>query len=77
MPYAKETDYLYSWSFLWEWMHPIYLLEKMRNLQILKLIWLQILACDVDGPVASTLRASTIADPFYGYDPQTESETDF
>lgn len=31
-------------------------------------------SCDIDGPVASTLRASTIADPVYGYDPQTESE---
>ncbi|WP_100804398.1 NAD(P)-dependent oxidoreductase [Ulvibacter sp. MAR_2010_11] len=35
------------------------------------------ISCDVDGPVASTLRASTIADPFYGYDPKTESETSF
>lgn len=35
------------------------------------------ISCDIDGPVASTLRASTIADPIYGYDPKTESETDF
>ncbi|WP_431163516.1 NAD(P)-dependent oxidoreductase [Flagellimonas beolgyonensis] len=34
-------------------------------------------SCDIDGPVASTIRPSTIADPIYGYDPQTESETDF
>ena len=27
--------------------------------------------------MASTLRASTIAQPFYGYDPATESETAF
>jgi len=33
------------------------------------------ISCDVDGPVASTLRASTIAEPFYGYDPKTEQET--
>jgi len=33
------------------------------------------ISCDVDGPVASNIRASTIADPFYGYDPKTESET--
>ncbi len=31
-------------------------------------------SCDIDGPVASTLRPSTIADPFYGYDPATEKE---
>ncbi len=34
-------------------------------------------SCDIDGPVASTIRPSTIADPIYGYNPQTESETDF
>ncbi|WP_273274645.1 NAD(P)-dependent oxidoreductase [Maribacter polysiphoniae] len=35
------------------------------------------ISCDIDGPVASTLRASTIEDPIYGYDPHSESETDF
>tara|TARA_B100000809_G_scaffold266928_1_gene333154 strand:- start:18860 stop:20074 length:1215 start_codon:yes stop_codon:yes gene_type:complete len=35
------------------------------------------ISCDIDGPVASTLRASTIADPFYGYNPTTEKEVAF
>ena len=35
------------------------------------------ISCDVDGPVASTLRASTIADPIYGYNALTESEVDY
>ena len=35
------------------------------------------ISCDVDGPVATTLRASTIADPIYGYDPHSEAETDY
>ena len=35
------------------------------------------ISCDIDGPVASTLRPSTITSPHYGYDPQTESEVDF
>jgi hypothetical protein len=34
-------------------------------------------SCDIDGPVACTIRPSTIADPFYGYDPQTHTEVDF
>ena len=34
-------------------------------------------SCDIDGPVACTLRPSTIAEPFYGYNPQTHSEVDF
>ena len=35
------------------------------------------ISCDIDGPVASTIRPSTIADPIYGYDPHSETETDF
>ncbi|GAA0873088.1 NAD(P)-dependent oxidoreductase [Gangjinia marincola] len=31
-------------------------------------------SCDIDGPIASTLRPSTIENPFYGYDPHTEKE---
>ncbi|WP_276167769.1 NAD(P)-dependent oxidoreductase [Zobellia alginiliquefaciens] len=34
-------------------------------------------SCDIDGPVATTIKPSTIADPIYGYDPKTEKETDF
>ncbi len=35
------------------------------------------ISCDIDGPVASTIRPSTILDPIYGYNPQTEAEDDF
>ncbi len=35
------------------------------------------ISCDIDGPVAPTIRPSTIAEPVYGYDPLTEGETDF
>ena len=35
------------------------------------------MSCDIDTSVASTLRPSTIADPIYGYNPQTEAEVAF
>ena len=35
------------------------------------------ISCDIDGPVASTIRSSTIANPFYAYDPKTETEVSF
>ena len=35
------------------------------------------ISCDIDGPVASTIRPSTIADPIYGYNPLTESEVEY
>jgi len=34
-------------------------------------------SCDIDGPVATTIRSSTIEKPIYGYDPKTEKETNF
>lgn len=35
------------------------------------------ISCDIDGPVASTIRSSTILDPIYGYNPEIEKEDDF
>ncbi|MEL4308212.1 NAD(P)-dependent oxidoreductase [Joostella sp. CR20] len=35
------------------------------------------ISCDIDGPVATTIRPSTIAEPIYGYHPITEAEVDF
>ena len=35
------------------------------------------ISCDVNGPVASTIRSSTIENPIYGYDPISEKEVDF
>ncbi len=34
------------------------------------------ISCDIDGPVASTIRASTIAEPFFGYLPSEHKEVD-
>ena len=35
------------------------------------------ISCDIDGPVACTIRPSTIEHPIYGYDPHAEVEVDF
>jgi len=35
------------------------------------------ISCDVDGPVASTIRSSTIEEPNYGYNPKTGQEVNF
>lgn len=35
------------------------------------------ISCDIDGPVASTIRPSKIADPIYGYNAKTEGEDDY
>ena len=35
------------------------------------------ISCDIDGPVASTIRPSSIEEPIYGYCPRTEQEVSF
>ncbi len=35
------------------------------------------ISCDIAGPIASTIRPSTIDNPFYGYDPKTGKEVPF
>ena len=35
------------------------------------------ISCDIDGPIASTIRSSMIVDPIYGYNPVTEQEVSF
>ena len=35
------------------------------------------ISCDINGPVGSTIRSSTISSPIYGYDPETESESEY
>ena len=35
------------------------------------------ISCDIDGPVASTIRSSSIEEPIYGYCPITEQEVSF
>lgn len=39
-----------------------------------KISFVSDISADIDGPVATTLRPSTIDSPFYAYDPKTESE---
>jgi alanine dehydrogenase len=34
------------------------------------------ISCDINGPVACTLRSSTISEPFYGYLPSDDKEVD-
>jgi alanine dehydrogenase len=34
------------------------------------------ISCDIAGPIVTTIKASTIADPIYAYDPKTGKETD-
>lgn len=74
--FAKVTDFYIAGHFYGDGAPYLYTREDVKhpdfNISVVADI-----SCDIDGPVATTLRASTIADPIYGYDPQSETETDF
>jgi alanine dehydrogenase len=55
---------------------PIILTREMLQANDCKIKVVADISCDVNGPIASTLRASTIADPFYGYLPSENKEVD-
>lgn len=76
MRFAKVTDYFIAGHFYGD--HAPYLITREdAKRPDFKINLIADISCDIDGPVASTIRPSTIADPFYGYDPQTESEVAF
>lgn len=74
--FARVTDFYIAGHFYGDGAPYLYTREDVKhpdfNISVVADI-----SCDIDGPVATTLRASTIADPIYGYDPQSETETDF
>lgn len=73
MRFAERADLFIAGHFWAEGSPFLFTRADMRNPR-----WnIQVVAdisCDIDGPVACTLRASTIDEPFYGYDPRTEAE---
>lgn len=76
MPYAKETDLFVAGHFYGNNAPYLFTREDAKSTDF-KINLVADISCDIDGPVASTIRASTIADPFYGYDAQTEKEVAF
>ena len=73
MPYAEVAD-MYVAGHYWAEGSPfLFTREDMKsaswNVKVVADV-----SCDIDGPVACTLRPSTIAEPLYGYNPSTESE---
>lgn len=74
--FSKVTDYFIAGHFFGDGSPFLFTREDAKdenfNIQVIADV-----SCDIDGPVASTIRPSTIADPVYGYDPKSESEVNF
>lgn len=76
MPYAKQTDYFIAGHFYGNNAPFLFTREDAKD-KAFRINLVADVSCDIDGPVASTIRPSTIADPFYGYNPQTEKEEEY
>jgi alanine dehydrogenase len=55
---------------------PMILTREMLNASDCKLKIVADISCDVNGPIACTLRSSTIEEPLYGYFPLEDREVD-
>ena len=76
MRFAKVTDMFIAGHFYGDNAPYLFTREDAKHPDF-KINLIGDISCDIDGPGASTLRASTIADPFYAYDPQCEKEVAF
>jgi len=76
MRFARVTDFFIAGHFYGDGAPYLFTREDTKsndfNIKVVADV-----SCDIDGPVATTIKPSTIADPIYGYDPKTEKEVDF
>ncbi|WP_461631855.1 NAD(P)-dependent oxidoreductase [Labilibaculum euxinus] len=72
-PFTKVTD-LFIACHYWDPKSPKFLLPEDYKEDDFKISVIADVSCDLNGPIASTLRASTIASSFYGYDRFNEEE---
>lgn len=56
---------------------PYILTQEMLKAKDSKIKVVADISCDVDGPIACTIKASTIADPFFGYLPYEHKEVSY
>ena len=76
MLYASKAD-VYISSHFWHSKSPYIFTRNEAKSKDFKIKVIGDISCDINGPIASTLRPSTIDEPLYGYDPQTECEVNY
>lgn len=74
--FAKVTDFFIAGHFFGDGSPIVFSKENAKDPKN-KIRFIADISCDIEGPIASTIRASTIENPIYGYDPITEREVDF
>lgn len=72
-PYTKAADIFISAHF-WDPRSPKMFTPEDMKAADFHISVVADITCDIDGSVPTTLRASTISQPFYGYNPKTDKE---
>jgi hypothetical protein len=75
LKYTKVTDVLIAAHF-WDPKSPVFFTREDVERPDFKISVIGDISCDIGGPVPTTLRATTIADPFYSYNRTSHSEED-
>jgi alanine dehydrogenase len=73
--FTKVTDIFFAGHF-YATGAPMILSREMLNASDCKLKVVADISCDVNGPIACTLRSSTIEEPIYGYFPLEDKEVE-
>jgi len=73
LPYTKVTDILITGHF-WDPRAPVFFTKEDMRKPDFRISIIADISCDLNGPIPSTTRATTISDPFYGYNPFLEIE---
>jgi alanine dehydrogenase len=74
--FAKASD-MYIACHYWDHEAPQILTKEQLGREDMRIRLISDISCDIKEPIASTLRPSTIASPFYGYDRDTGLEVPF
>ena len=76
MRFAEVTDFFIAGHFFGDGSPYLFTREDAKK-QNFKIKYVADISCDIDGPVASTIRPSTITEPIYGYHPKKEKEVNY
>ncbi len=73
LPFTKVTDILITGHY-WDPRSPRFFSREDMKQPDFRISVIADISCDINGPIPSTLRSSTISDPFYDYNPRLEVE---
>lgn len=73
LPYTKVTDILITGHY-WDPRSPVFFTKDEMLRKDFRISIIADISCDIPGPLPSSLRATTISDPFYDYNPYLGTE---